>query len=296
LSATDAGLAPLVAGGGALLGAVAQLAAAFDEHLVGGDEMFGEHSLWRRRISELSEWVARRLDELLADDSIAADLLNLIRQHGTRPTTVLDLGCGTGRLLAELHDHGIPGTGIDLQPHLITWARSTHPQLGLHVGDLRTARLGTTFDLVTCVGNTLSYLHTDTELAATFDTIRAHSHPGTLLAIATLTGAGRDVHGHSEITTSLGTASVTTESTWDPNTQIQTTTRTWQFTTGRVEQDTMRRRFWNPGLRRPTRQGSRVRGRPREHEQPQPLRTQPVTRRKPGPDAQLVACHAALTG
>jgi hypothetical protein len=30
--------------------------------------------------------------------------------------------------------------------------------------------------------------------------------------------------------------------------QIQTTTRTWRFTNGRVEQDTMRRRFWNPEL------------------------------------------------
>lgn len=187
-------------------------------------------------------------DELLADDSIAADLMNVIGQHGTRPRTVLDLGCGTGRLLAQLHDHGLTATGMDLQPRLITWAQRTHPGLRLHVGDLRTARLGTTFDLVTCVGNTLSYLHTETELAAAFDTIRAHSHPGTLLALATLTGIGRNVHGRSEVTTSLGAATVTTTSTWDPSTQIQNTTRTWQFTTGRVEQDTMRRHFWNPEI------------------------------------------------
>ncbi len=187
-------------------------------------------------------------DELLADDSIAADLMNIIRLHGTRPTTVLDLGCGTGRLLAELRDHGMTGTGIDLQPRLITWARRTHTRLRLHVGDLRRARLGATFDLVTCVGNTLSYLHTEAELSAAFDTMRAHSHPGTLLVLATLTGAGRDVHGRSEITTALGAASVTTASTWDPSTEVQTTIRIWQFTDGRVEQDTMRRRFWNPGV------------------------------------------------
>jgi hypothetical protein len=30
------------------------------------------------------------------------------------------------------------------------------------------------------------------------------------------------------------------------STQIQITARTWQFATGRVEQDTMRRRFWDP--------------------------------------------------
>lgn len=187
-------------------------------------------------------------DELLADDSIAADLMNVIRQHAVRTRTVLDLGCGTGRMLAELRGHGVAGTGIDLQPRLITWAQRTHPALRLHVGDLRTARLGATFDLVTCVGNTLSYLHTETELAAAFDTMRAHSHPGTLLVLATLTGAGLDVHGRSEVATALGAATVTSASTWDPSTQIQTTIRTWQFTTGRVEQDTMRRRFWNPGV------------------------------------------------
>lgn len=36
-------LGPLVAGGGALLGAVAQRAAVLDERFVGGDEVFGEH-------------------------------------------------------------------------------------------------------------------------------------------------------------------------------------------------------------------------------------------------------------
>jgi hypothetical protein len=50
-------LAPLVAGGGALLGAVAQLATVLDERFVGGDEEFREHRLWRRQISKPSEWV-----------------------------------------------------------------------------------------------------------------------------------------------------------------------------------------------------------------------------------------------
>jgi SAM-dependent methyltransferase len=187
-------------------------------------------------------------DELLADESTTADLIDLVNQTGTDARTVLDLGCGTGRLLAELDAHGISGSGIDLQPSLIAWARRTHPGLQLSVGDLCTTRLGATFDLVTCVGNTLSYLHTEAELAAAFDTIQAHSHSGTLLALATLTSTGRDAHGYSEITTSLGTATVTTTSEWDSSTQILTTARSWQFDTGRVEHDTMRRRYWSTGM------------------------------------------------
>jgi SAM-dependent methyltransferase len=187
-------------------------------------------------------------DELLADESTTADLPALARQHRPDAGTVLDLGCGTGRLLAELATHGFTASGTDLQPKLIAWAQRTHPGLRLSVGDLRTIRLGGTFDLVTCVGNTLSYLHTEPDLGAAFDTIQAHSHPGTLLAIATLTGSARDAHGHSEITTTLGTATVTTTSEWDPNAQILTTTRSWRFDTGRVEHDTMRRRYWSTEL------------------------------------------------
>jgi SAM-dependent methyltransferase len=187
-------------------------------------------------------------DELLGDDPIASDLIALVRQQCTAPRTVLDLGCGTGRLLAELDAHGLTGTGIDLQPSLIAWAQHAHAGLRLSVRDLRNARLGTTFDLVTCVGNTLSYLHTEAELASAFDTIGAHSHPGTMLALATLTGTGQNAHGRSEITTSLGTTTVTTKSEWEPGTQIHTTTRTWRFATGRVEHDTMRRRYWSTEL------------------------------------------------
>jgi SAM-dependent methyltransferase len=187
-------------------------------------------------------------DQLLADDPIASELKAAIRKHCTNARTVLDLGCGTARLLAELDAHGMTGTGIDLQPSLIAWAQHTHPRLRLSIGDLRTARLGTTFDVVTCVGNTLSYLHTEAELTATFDTISAHSHPGTLLALATLTGTGQNAHSDGEITTPLGAATVTTTSEWEPGTQIQTTTRTWRFATGRAERDTMRRRYWSTEL------------------------------------------------
>jgi SAM-dependent methyltransferase len=184
-------------------------------------------------------------DELLADSSLVPDLMSVVDLHTADARTVLDLGCGTGRVLAELDDQGLVGTGVDLQPSVITWARRARPRLRLEIGDVRATRLATTFDLVICVGNTLSYLHTDAELAAAFDTICAHSHPGTLLMLATLTGSGRHAQGSSEITTSLGAATITATSTWNPATQIQTTVRTWRFAAGRIEQDIMHRRFWS---------------------------------------------------
>jgi SAM-dependent methyltransferase len=47
---------------------------------------------------------------------------------------VLELGCGTGSLLAAFKpDHGV---GVDLSPEMITRARSAHPDLEFHVGDM----------------------------------------------------------------------------------------------------------------------------------------------------------------
>lgn len=185
-------------------------------------------------------------DELLGDDSLPDDIRDIAARENNPARSILDLGCGTARLLAELFRHGITGAGIDIQPGLIHWARTQHPALWLEVADLRTVRLDATFDLIACLGNTLSYLHTEPELAAAFTTAAAHSHPGTLLAVATLTGTGRDnTTTTSDITTSFGPATVDTTSAWTPTTSLLTTRRTWQFTSGRTEQDTMRRRFWS---------------------------------------------------
>lgn len=185
-------------------------------------------------------------DELLADDALTDTVRALLDDDGRHhpPRSVLDLGCGTGRLLSQLAGHGITGTGVDLQPDLVAWAKERHPALQLEVADLRTVRLDTTFDVIVSVGNTLAYLHTEVELAAAFTTAAAHTHPGTILALATLTGTGTGTRSSSEITTSLGPATVDTSSEWDPAESILTTSRTWRFTSGRIENDTIRRRFW----------------------------------------------------
>src|SRR5262245_66385920 len=46
---------------------------------------------------------------------------------------------------------------------------------------MRALRLGRTFDIVTCLGNALSYALTDRDLADVMDTFATHAHGGTLL-------------------------------------------------------------------------------------------------------------------
>jgi SAM-dependent methyltransferase len=47
---------------------------------------------------------------------------------------VLDLGCGTGRLLAALEPSR--GVGVDFSPAMVEEARRRHPELEFHVGDV----------------------------------------------------------------------------------------------------------------------------------------------------------------
>ncbi|MDZ7760266.1 MAG: class I SAM-dependent methyltransferase [Desulfovermiculus sp.] len=43
-------------------------------------------------------------------------------------TSVLDIGCGTGRQCIVLHRHGLQATGVDISPAMLEVARSQSPQ------------------------------------------------------------------------------------------------------------------------------------------------------------------------
>ena len=50
--------------------------------------------------------------------------------------SVLDIGCGPGRVTAFLADRGFPVSGIDLSPAMIETARHAHPSLQFEIGSL----------------------------------------------------------------------------------------------------------------------------------------------------------------
>ena len=53
---------------------------------------------------------------------------------GARP--VADVGCGTGRVTAYLHDRGLDVFGIDLSPGMLAMARRDHPGIRFDVGSM----------------------------------------------------------------------------------------------------------------------------------------------------------------
>ena len=71
------------------------------------------------------------------------------------PTSVLDAGCGTGRVAIELDRRGIEAMGVDVDASMLETARARAPGLRFEQVDLASAAfdLGRTFDVVVMAGN-----------------------------------------------------------------------------------------------------------------------------------------------
>ena len=69
------------------------------------------------------------------------------------PSSVLDAGCGTGRVAIELARRGIDVVGVDVDASMLTTARSRAPEIEWVQSDLATLELPRTFDVVLLAGN-----------------------------------------------------------------------------------------------------------------------------------------------
>jgi SAM-dependent methyltransferase len=168
------------------------------------------------------------------------------------PGSILDMGCGTGRDIDALSRTCSKCWGIDIVRQNIQYASKIRPHLHLKIGDMRTVRLGRTFDVVTCMGSTLMYALTDRDVEQVLETFRAHSHPGTLL-ILDLLNASSIVDGdkfieRSEKNVDLPGLSgrVITFHSLDHDRQILSRRRTWNCVGGDPIEDFCEYRLFFP--------------------------------------------------
>jgi SAM-dependent methyltransferase len=92
--------------------------------------------------------------------------------------SVLDAGCGIGRVAVELARRGYEVVGVDNDVSMLDVAR--RHDLPWYDDDLATLDLGRTFDLVLCAGNVVIYLAPGTEQQV-IDRLAAHLVPGGVL-------------------------------------------------------------------------------------------------------------------
>lgn len=97
---------------------------------------------------------------------------------------VLELGCGTGRVLEPCAAAAGGGGGVDSSPAMLERARHRLEAAGLtdrvelHLGDMRTVRMARRFPLVTIPFRSLFHLPGDDDWLAALATVREHLGPG----------------------------------------------------------------------------------------------------------------------
>jgi SAM-dependent methyltransferase len=93
----------------------------------------------------------RRFDDLAASGADVHGEADFVSRW--TPASVLDAGCGTGRVARELADRGIEVIGVDRDESMIATAQRLSPELSWLVGDVSELDLGRVFDVVVMAGN-----------------------------------------------------------------------------------------------------------------------------------------------
>jgi 2-polyprenyl-3-methyl-5-hydroxy-6-metoxy-1,4-benzoquinol methylase len=105
-----------------------------------------------------------RFDRLAASGADVHGEADLVASCG--PATVLDAGCGSGRVAIELARRGIEVVGVDVEESMLEVARQRAPALTWIVSDLADLDLARRFDVVVMAGNVLLFTPAGTQSAS----------------------------------------------------------------------------------------------------------------------------------
>lgn len=123
---------------------------------------------------------AARVDEAAAAGADPHGEADLVARLVARGASILDAGCGTGRVAIELATRGFDCVGVDVDDSMLTVARERAPEMPWVLADLARLDLEQTFDVVVSAGNVIPLLEPGTE-AQVVQRLADHLAPGGLL-------------------------------------------------------------------------------------------------------------------
>ena len=100
--------------------------------------------------------------------------------------SILEVGCGTGRVTLQLAQTGIRVVGMDLSPSMLAAARQKSwnlPNLRWVEADMQAFELGECFDLILIPGHSFQFMLTSADQFACLTCIRKHLVPGGKLVV-----------------------------------------------------------------------------------------------------------------
>ena len=151
-----------------------------------------------RFYTDLAEWwpIISSPDEYAEE---AAEALRHLRAAQRVVRDVLELGSGGGNNAAHLKAH-LDLTLVDLNAEMVAVSERLNPECTHGIGDMRTVRLGRTFDAV-LIHDAIDYMLTEDDLRAAMVTAFEHCRPGGVAvlipdATAEIWAPGTDHGGH----------------------------------------------------------------------------------------------------
>jgi len=97
-----------------------------------------------------------------------------------QPASLLDAGCGTGRVGRELARRGVHVVGFDIDPEMLETARRKAPEVVWHRHDVSLLQLPERFDAVLLAGNVINFV-TPSRRRLAVANMANHVRPGGLL-------------------------------------------------------------------------------------------------------------------
>jgi SAM-dependent methyltransferase len=137
--------------------------------------------------------------------------------------SVLDAGCGTGRVAIELARRGLEVVGVDADPGMLSAARAKAPELEWIAADLSDFELRDPdgraeprrFDAAVLAGNVMIFVVPGTE-GAVLERLAAHLRPGGLVVAGFQLVPNRlTLEHYDDLAASAGLTLVERLATWD---------------------------------------------------------------------------------
>lgn len=98
-----------------------------------------------------------------------------ILAHATQTDSIIDLACGTGMFLRYMPDVSCR-LGVDIEPEMITRARRFSDEITFQVGDMKTYQPSHSFDVVTCLFDSINHLTNEADWKLLFSNIANMMH------------------------------------------------------------------------------------------------------------------------
>ncbi|MEO7556425.1 MAG: class I SAM-dependent methyltransferase [Acidimicrobiales bacterium] len=154
-----------------------------------------------------------RFDALAASGTDVHGEASLVASLVKPGGSVLDAGCGSGRVAIELARRGYEVVGADVDASMLAAARQRAPAIEWIAANLAELGLDRRFAAVLMAGNVVLFTPPGTQAAVVAGCAR-HVRPGGLLVVGFQLGRGYDLADYDAACTAVGLEPVDRWSTW----------------------------------------------------------------------------------